>query len=334
MNAPILSIAPMMEWTDRHFRYLVRLMTKHTRLYTEMITSGAVIHGERDRFLKFDASEHPVALQLGGSHPDDMRRAAVWGARAGYDEININVGCPSERVQSGGFGVYLMREPDQVATCVTAMQREIDIPVTVKCRIGVDYDDSYEFLKRFIDTISQAGCNMFIVHARKAWLSGLSPKENREVPELNYPRVYNLKQDYPHLNIIINGGIDSVEQIKTHLHHVNGVMIGRHAYKNPQFLLEVDPMFFGDDANKPNMQEIVQKYAHYVSDNLEAGVPLHSMTRHILNVFQGVPGAKHWRRHLSEHAHKQGRGVELIHEGLDMINRYQSHENEVMSLYS
>ena len=324
-----LSVAPMMEWTDRHFRYLMRLMTKHTRLYTEMITSGALIHGDRDRFLKFDSSEHPVALQLGGSNVDAMRQSAIWGAQAGYDEININVGCPSERVQSGGFGVYLMREPDLVATCVQAMQKEIDIPVTVKCRIGVDHDDSYNFLKQFIDTVSDAGCSTFIVHARKAWLSGLSPKENREVPQLNYQRVYDLKRDYPELNIILNGGIDSLEHIKLHLQQVDGVMIGRHAYKHPQLLLDVDRAIFHADDAKPSKQDIILQYANYVGDNLEAGVPLNSMTKHLLNVFQGVPGAKQWRRHLSENVHKPGRGVELIHEGLDILHTHQSQAQRI-----
>ena len=333
MTAHTLSVAPMMEWTDRHFRYLVRLMTKRTRLYTEMITSGALVHGDRDRFLKFDSSEHPVALQLGGSHVDDMRQAAIWGAKAGYDEININVGCPSERVQSGGFGVYLMREPEQVAACVNAMQKEVDVSVTVKCRIGVDDDDSYDFLKYFIDTVANAGCDTFIVHARKALLSGLSPRENREVPELNYQRVYTLKQDYPHLNIIINGGIDSLAQVKTHLLHVDGVMIGRYAYRHPQFLLEVDREIFGMDENRQSMQEIMQQFAHYVSGNIDAGVPLNSMTKHILNAFQGVPGAKHWRRHLSENSHQPGRGAELIHEGLEILNKYQSDDYELASHY-
>ncbi|MEM9103784.1 MAG: tRNA dihydrouridine(20/20a) synthase DusA [Pseudomonadota bacterium] len=314
MTTHTLCIAPMMEWTDRHYRYLVRLMTKHTRLYTEMITSGALIHGDRERFLKFDHSEHPIALQIGGSDADEMRQSAIWGAKAGYDEININVGCPSDRVQSGGFGVYLMREPDQVAKCVKAMQQEVDIPVTVKCRIGMDHDDSYEFLTQFIEPVTSAGCNTFIIHARKAWLTGLSPKQNREVPELDYQRVYQLKQDYPDLNIIINGGIESVDEVKTHLEHVDGVMIGRQAYKHPYFLLNVDKLIYQDDSDEVSLQEVVTQYADYVEANLRDGVHLKSMTKHILNLYQGVPGAKHWRRHLSEHAHQDGRGVELIYE--------------------
>ena len=321
MSTHTLCIAPMMEWTDRHYRYLVRLMTKHTRLYTEMITSSALIHGDKERFLRFDNSEHPVALQLGGSDVDEMRQSAILGAQAGYDEININVGCPSERVQAGGFGVYLMRQPKQIAACVTAMQKEIAIPVTVKCRIGVDDDDSYAFLSRFIDIVSSAGCQTFIIHARKAWLNGLSPKQNREVPELNYQRVYQLKRYYPQLNIIINGGIESIEQIHTHLAHVDGVMIGRQAYKHPHFLLEADHKVYKKPQHATSMDDVVIQYANYVKENLTQGVPLKSMTKHILNLYQGSPGAKHWRRHLSEHAHKAGRGVELIHEAHELMSR-------------
>ena len=315
------AVAPMMEWTDRHYRFLVRLMTKQTRLYTEMITSAALIHGDKKRFLQYHQSEHPIALQLGGSDPSDMRQSAIWGAEAGFDEININVGCPSDRVQSGRFGVCLMREPDLVAQCVSAMQAAVDIPVTVKCRIGVDDDDSYEFLTTFIEKISAAGCSTFILHARKAWLKGLNPKQNREIPTLNYQRVYKLKGDYPHLNIWINGGIDSIEDVKTHLSYVDGVMVGRHAYKHPLFLRNIDQTLFNQPAaNTISVEDIIQQYNCYVEDNLKSGVPLSSMTKHILNLYQGVAGAKHWRRYLSENMHKQGAGVEVIHGALNALN--------------
>jgi tRNA-dihydrouridine synthase A len=311
----------MMEWTDRHYRYLVRLMTKHTRLYTEMVTSGALIHGDRERFLKFNQNEHPIALQLGGSEPAEMAQSAKWGENAGYDEININVGCPSDRVQSGRFGVCLMREPKQVANCIDAMREQVNIPITVKCRIGVDNDDSYEFLTQFVDTVINAGCETLIVHARKAWLKGLNPKQNREIPELDYERVYTLKKDYPTLNIVINGGIDSIEQIKKHLQHVDGVMIGRQAYKHPEFLLEVDQEIYQlEETQQVTMNDIVLQYANYVEQNMKAGTPLKSMTKHILNLYQGIPGAKLWRRHLSENMHKPGAGVNLIHQGLKLVN--------------
>ncbi len=310
----------MMEWTDRHYRYLVRLMTKHTRLYTEMVTSGALIHGDRERFLKFNDIEHPIALQLGGSEPIEMAKSAKWGEDAGYDEININVGCPSDRVQAGRFGVCLMREPNQVASCIRAMHEQVTIPVTVKCRIGVDEDDSYEFLTEFVNAIVDAGSKTLIVHARKAWLKGLNPKQNRENPALDYDRVYTLKKDFPNLNIVINGGIDSIEQMKHHLRFVDGVMIGRQAYKHPEFLLKVDQEIYQtNDDQHTSMNEIILQYANYVDQNMQAGTPLKSMTKHILNVYQGIPGAKLWRRHLSENMHKPGAGVDLIHQGLKLV---------------
>lgn len=310
----------MMEWTDRHFRYLVRLMTKHTRLYTEMLTTGALIHGDRERFLRFDESEHPIALQLGGSDPSEMAQSARWGEQEGYDEININVGCPSDRVQAGRFGVCLMREPALVAECVTAMRNQVNIPVTVKCRIGVDHDDSYEFLCHFVDYIKQAGCETLIVHARKAWLKGLNPKQNREVPELDYQRIYQLKIDNPNMNIVINGGINTIEEIKLHLKHVDGVMIGRQAYKQPEFLLNVDKEIFGQTGNEQAlMNDVIHKYAAYVEKNIKQGIPLKSMTKHILNLYQGIPGAKKWRRHLSENMHKPDVGVDLIYQSLEKI---------------
>ena len=315
-----LSVAPMMEWTDRHYRYLVRLMTRHTRLYTEMVTTGALVHGDRERFLKHHPAEHPLALQLGGSDPQAMQKSAYWGEQAGYDEININVGCPSDRVQSGRFGVCLMREPKQVAHCVEAMRSTCSIPITVKCRIGVDEDDSYEFLTHFIDNVSAAGCTTFIIHARKAWLKGLSPKQNREIPELDYARVYQVKNDYPHLNIIINGGIQTLSEMQTHLQQVDGVMVGRQAYKHPQFLLHVDEQLFSDDSGADiTMHSVINAYINYVDDNLIAGVPLNSMTKHILNCFQGVPGAKCWRRYLSQNSHKENAGTEVIMHALKRL---------------
>ena len=321
MSSHTLCIAPMMEWTDRHYRYLVRLMTKHTRLYTEMVTTGALVHGDRERFLQFNDIEHPLALQLGGSDPIEMAQSAQWGEQAGYDEININVGCPSDRVPAGRFGVCLMREPALVAECITSMRDKISIPITVKCRIGVDDDDDYDFLQRFVNSIKQAGCDTLIVHARKALLKGLNPKQNREIPPLNYDRVYQLKNDYSNMKIIINGGINSIEEIKQHLLHVDGVMIGRQAYKHPEFLLNVDKEIYGDtDKESSLMNDVINQYAVYVEKNMQQGTPLKSMTKHILNVYQGIPGAKHWRRHLSENMHKPNASVELIYQGLEKIS--------------
>lgn len=314
----------MMEWTDRHYRYLARLMTKQTRLYTEMVTSGALVHGDRKRFLQFNQSEHPIALQLGGSDPVEMKQSAIWGEQAGFDEININVGCPSDRVQSGRFGVCLMREPDQVAKCVSAMRDAVSIPVTVKCRIGVDNDDSYQFLTDFINQVANAGCETFILHARKAWLKGLNPKQNREIPELDYQRVYQLKRDYPDLNIWVNGGIESIDEVRNHLSHVDGVMIGRHAYKHPLFLLDVDKKIFNSsEYDSSSIEEIILKYTNYVEDNLKLGVPLNAMAKHILNMYQGVAGAKRWRRYLSEHMHASGAGIEVIHGALQALKNPQ-----------
>ncbi len=318
------AVAPMMEWTDRHYRYLARLMTKQTRLYTEMVTSGALVHGDRKRFLQFNQSEHPIALQLGGSDPVEMKQSAIWGEQAGFDEININVGCPSDRVQSGRFGVCLMREPDQVAKCVSAMRDAVSIPVTVKCRIGVDNDDSYQFLTDFINQVANAGCETFILHARKAWLKGLNPKQNREIPELDYQRVYQLKRDYPDLNIWVNGGIESIDEVRNHLSHVDGVMIGRHAYKHPLFLLDVDKKIFNSaEYDSSSIEEIILKYTNYVEDNLKLGVPLNAMAKHILNMYQGVAGAKRWRRYLSENMHASGAGIEVIHGALQALKNPQ-----------
>jgi tRNA-dihydrouridine synthase A len=293
----------MLDWTDRHCRYFLRLITKQTLLYTEMITTGAIIHGKRDRYLAFDPFEHPVALQLGGSHPNELAQCARIGADYGYDEINLNVGCPSDRVQSGRFGACLMAEPNLVADCVAAMKAAVNIPVTVKSRIGIDHQDSYEELVKFVTAISQAGCDQLIVHARKAWLHGLSPKENREIPPLKYDVVYQLKQDFPNLPIIINGGITDLLQVEQHLQHVDGVMMGREAYHNPYILAEADQRFFNQTLAIPSREDIIAQLVPYIESQAQLGVQVKHITRHILGLFQGVAGGKRWRRYLSEHAH-------------------------------
>lgn len=315
---PQISVAPMMDWTDRHDRYFLRLIAPDITLYTEMITAHAIAHGDRDYLLKFDEAEHPVVLQLGGSDIALLADAAHIGEQYGYDEINLNVGCPSPRVSKGRFGACLMLEPQLVADCVAAMQSAVKIPVTVKCRIGVDQQDSYEALHAFITLIAATGCKTFIVHARKAWLSGLSPKENREVPPLHYDIVWRLKQDFPSLTIIINGGMTTLEQIDTQLPYVDGVMLGRAAYHNPWLLAQVQSKYFN---NKPNLTraEVVRNYLPYVRTQLESGVKLTSLTRHILGLFQGVRGAGHWRRYLSENSHRKDAGIEVIEEALKLV---------------
>ena len=317
-----ICIAPMMDWTDRHFRYLARLISPNIFLFTEMITSSALVHGDRKRFLKFDVSEHPIALQLGGSSPSEMAQSAAWGAAAGYDEININVGCPSDRVQSGKFGVCLMKEPKLVAQCIASMRQETELPVTVKCRIGLDDFDSYAFLTDFVQTNVDVGCNTFYIHARKAWLKGLSPKQNRQVPQLNYQRVYDLKKDFPQLKIIINGGIETIEQIEQHLMQVDGVMVGRQAYKHPIFLFEIEQNIFNQQGSTSvTIDDVVIKYANYIEENIQTGVPFKCMAKHMLNLYQNIPGAKLWRRHLSENMHKPGVGVELIQQASELLNK-------------
>ena len=312
----------MMEWTDRHFRYLVRLMSPNIRLYTEMITSSALVYGDRDRLLHFNSDEHPIALQLGGSNAKEMASSAKWGEEAGYDEININVGCPSDRVQSGNFGVCLMKKPKLISACVSAMKQETGLPVTVKCRIGVDDFDNYEFLTEFIHTVSLSGCQAFIIHARKAWLNGLNPKQNREVPELDYQRVYKLKKDFPDLYIVINGGVNSISEINNHLSYVDGVMVGRQAYKQPQFLLQVDNEVFKDEnAVLKNMDDVCLNFVNYIERNMQFGVPFKCMAKHMLNLYQNVPGAKRWRRHLSENMHKPNAGVEIIYQAIEIMNK-------------
>lgn len=313
----LISVAPMMECTDRHDRYFLRLLAPNVLLYTEMVTTGALIHGDYERFLKFDESEHPVALQLGGSDPEKLAHCAKLGESFGYDEINLNVGCPSDRVKSGSFGACLMLQPEIVADCVAAMSNAVSIPVTVKCRIGVDHNDSYEELTRFIKLISAAGCKVFIIHARKAWLSGLSPKENREIPPLNYDAVYQIKKDFPDLQIIINGGIKTVADVEKHLQSVDGVMIGREAYFNPYLLTELEKKFFA--TNQIARPEVIEKLIPYVEQQLKAKTKLSSITRHILGLFQGQKGARLWRRYISENAHREGAGVNILQEALQKV---------------
>lgn len=307
----------MMDWTDRHCRYFLRLLSPHARLYTEMLTAASLIHGDATKLLLFNEEEHPVALQLGGCDPEMMSRAARLGELQGYDEININVGCPSDRVQSGQFGACLMGQPELVAACVAAMREVVSIPVTVKTRIGIDDYDSYEFLRRFIDAVATAGCETFIVHARKAILEGLSPKDNRSVPPLDYSRVYRLKQDHPDLGIVLNGGITTLEQVREHLSHVDAVMIGRQAYQDPWFLTELEQAFHSTPV--PGRQHVIEQMAAYIERELARGVALKHMTRHLLGLFNGQPGARLWRRYLSENAHRPDAGIEVLYSALDKL---------------
>jgi tRNA-dihydrouridine synthase A len=296
----------------------MRLLSPGARLYTEMVTAAAIVHGDSDRFLRFNDEEHPVALQLGGSRPDWMAQATAKAAGYGYDEININVGCPSDRVQSGQFGACLMASPDLVAECVVAMRKETDIPVTVKSRIGIDDRDSYDFLKAFIEPVAAAGCQRFIVHARIAILEGLSPKENRTIPPLDYERVYRLKRDYPELEIIINGGLASLKQVDTVLERVDGAMIGRQAYHQPYFLAELEHHINATWV-MPSREEIVEKMVPYIDRQVAGGTSLNSITRHMLGLFAGQPGARAWRRYISEHAHRDGAGSEVLINALNAM---------------
>ncbi len=315
----------MMDWSDRHCRYFWRLLSKQALLYTEMVTTGALIHGDRDRFLHFNAEEHPVALQLGGSDPDELARCAAWAQQWGYDEVNLNCGCPSDRVQSGMFGACLMGRPELVADCVKAMVEACDIPVTVKHRIGIDHMESYEQLLEFIGTVAAAGCRVFIVHARKAWLHGLSPRENREIPPLNYPWVYRLKRDFPQLSIVLNGGISSLAECQQHLQHVDGVMVGREAYQNPWLLAEVDPLLFGMDKPVKSRDDVIEALLLYVEQQIARGAQLNHITRHILGLYQGVPGARKFRRHLSENAYKKTAGPEVLREAYRLVRAADNH---------
>jgi len=302
----------MLDWTDRHCRYLLRLLTRHTLLYTEMVTTGAILHGPRERYLRHAAVEHPVALQLGGSNPAALAACAAIAADRGYDEINLNVGCPSDRVQSGRFGACLMAEPQLVAECVAAMTNAVTVPVTVKTRIGIDDRDTYAALAAFVQTVAAAGCRRFIVHARKAWLHGLSPKENRTVPPLDHAMVWQLKRDFRELAIVVNGGIDSLDAAADHLHRVDGVMLGRAAYHNPYLLAQVDSRFFADPHPVPARGQVVAAMLPYIERELNAGTPLKHITRHMLGLFQGVPGARTWRRELGRHAADRAAGVDVV----------------------
>lgn len=310
-------VAPMLDWTDRHCRYFLRLISKNAVLYTEMITTGAILYGDTAYHLQMDPFEHPVALQLGGSDPADLAKACVLASEYDYAEINLNCGCPSDRVQNGMFGAVMMKDAQITADCVAAMRDAVDLPITVKHRIGVDEHDSYEFLRDFVGTVAQSGCEVFLVHARKAWLKGLSPKQNREVPELNYDRVYQLKQDFPELDIIINGGVTSIEQSLQHIQHLDGVMVGREAYTNPYLLASVDQDIYGSTAAVKSRQEIAEAFLIYVDNELSKGTKLNAMTRHILGLFHGMPGARQFRRHISENAFKPSASIEVLTTALE-----------------
>ncbi len=312
------TIAPMMDWTDRHCRVFHRQLTRRAWLYTEMVTSAAILHGNRDRLLGFDAIEHPIAVQLGGSEPQDLAAAAAIAADYGYDEINLNVGCPSERVQSGAFGACLMREPELVADCVGAMKAEVAVPVTVKCRIGVD-EQGREALFDFAERVIAAGADALIVHARKAWLKGLSPRQNRHVPPLDYELVRALKRHYPNLPIVLNGGLVSLAQMQAESDGVDGVMVGRAAYQEPALLLEVDPLFFGVAAPHATRRAALEAFIPYVEEKLAEGVPLSAMTRHVLGLFNGIKGARAFRRHLATEAVKPGADVRIVREALSFV---------------
>jgi tRNA-dihydrouridine synthase A len=309
----------MMDWTDRHCRLFHRLMTRHARLYTEMLTTGAIIHGDRKRLLGFDASEHPVALQLGGSDPKDLATAAKIGEGFGYDEINLNVGCPSDRVKDGRFGACLMAEPALVATCVDAMKHAVGIPVTVKCRIGIDDQDPEVALDALARSVVGAGADALIVHARKAWLNGLSPKENRDIPPLDYDRVYRLKASMPEVPIIINGGIGGLAEARQHLVRVDGVMLGRAAYQEPWRLLAADPELFGEAAPHATMKNVFEAMMPYIEEQLAQGTRLHSITRHFVGAFHGVPGARAFRRHLAENGVRPGAGANVLRDAMALV---------------
>ncbi len=317
----------MMEWTDRHCRFFLRQLSHHTLLYTEMVTTGALLHGDPGRLLQFDPAEHPVALQLGGSQPGELAESARLGEVHGYDEINLNLGCPSNRVQSGRFGACLMAEPERVAACISSMRRAVDVPVSVKTRIGIDAQDTYEHLHGFVDRLAQAGCAIFIVHARKAILKGLSPRENRSIPPLRYEYVYRLKQDFPGLEVIINGGVSSLDDAETHLAHVDGIMLGREAYHNPYLLADADGRFFNASRPLPTRAGIVQQMLPYIERELQAGCELKHITRHMLGLFQGVPGARAWRRQLSNAGPRTGAGTEVLLAALEAVAEVNARDN-------
>ncbi len=319
-------VAPMLDWTDQHERYFLRLISAQAVLYTEMVTTGALIHGDRQRFLSFDQAEHPLALQLGGSNPTELAQCVRMADDYAYDEVNLNVGCPSDRVQSGMFGACLMAQPQRVADCVAEMQAASQLPVTVKHRIGIDENDSIEELFRFVETVAEAGCKTFIVHARKAWLKGLSPRQNRDIPPLRYDAVYQLKQSMPQLEIIINGGINNLVDAQAQLAHVDGVMLGREVYHNPYVLAQVDQQFYHVNRAMPTRTEIVEAFLPYVANQLEQGTRLHAMSRHVLGLFNGMPGAKKWRRHISENATRAGAGIDVLQQALSHVEDADTEE--------
>jgi tRNA-dihydrouridine synthase A len=308
----------MMDWSDRHCRFFWRLLSKHARLYTEMVTTGAILHGDKNRFLDFSPQEHPIALQLGGSDPEALAQCSAIAEDWGYDEVNLNCGCPSDRVQKGKIGAILMREPELVSDCVSAMQERCTIPITVKHRIGVDEDSERDTLFRFVEIVRKSGCTTFIVHARKAWLKGLSPKENREIPPLRYELVNELKQSFPDLTIVINGGLNHMRQCQTLLDTLDGVMIGREAYSNPYMLSEVDKLLFDSSTTSATRAEVLEEYAQYCESQLSKGLRLHHMSRHILGLYAAQTGAKRFRRYISEYAPKHDAGVEVLHNAIKL----------------
>jgi tRNA-dihydrouridine synthase A len=314
------AVAPMLDWTDTHCRYLMRLISRHTLLYTEMVTTGALLHGDRAYHLDFNAMEQPLALQLGGSEPGDLAQCARLGEQWGYNEINLNCGCPSDRVQSGRFGACLMAEPRLVADCLKAMSDAVSIPVTIKCRIGIDHHESYQEFCDFVGSVTNiTGCHTVIVHARKAWLKGLSPKENREIPPLHYDYVYRLKQELPALEVIINGGITTLEDASEHLKQVDGVMMGREAYHNPFILQQVDHLFYHDDHPLPTRREICEQFIGYSRQQMDKGLRLHFLSKHLLGLYHEVPGARKFRRFISENAHRENAGIEVLEQALQLV---------------
>jgi len=306
-----LSVAPMMDWTDRHCRYFHRLLAPSALLYTEMVTTGAIIHGDADRFLAYNPEEHPLALQLGGSEPRDLAACARIAEQRGFDEINLNVGCPSDRVQKGRFGACLMLEPQTVKDCMSAMQEAVSIPVTIKTRLGVDDHYSYEYMRDFVGKVTESGCDVFIMHARKAVLAGLSPKQNRDVPPLHHDWVYRLKQEMPTLEIVINGGINSLESAQSHMEHVDGVMLGRAAYQTPWVLAECQATLF-DQHTSVDRNGIIEQMTEYIEKQVANDVAVKHISRHVLGLFQGIPGAKAWRRYLSENAWRDDKNSEIL----------------------
>ena len=315
-----VSVAPMMDWTDRHYRYFIRQITKKTLLYTEMVTTGAILFGDKNKHLEFSALENPLVLQLGGDNPEQLSECAKIAQNYGYSEVNLNVGCPSERVQQGNFGACLMATPQLVAQCVAKMQSVIEIPVTVKNRIGIDDNDSYENLYNFVKIVSEAGCQRFIIHARKAILKGLSPKENRTVPPLKYDFVYNLKKDFPQLIIEINGGIKTLEEVKDHLKYTDGVMLGRAAYENPYIFSKIDSEIFNENTEIPTRREIIENMIPYLENNLKKDIWINKTLIHILGLFNNQPGSKIWKRYLSENMHKKNSDISILTEAIKLMS--------------